>query len=422
MQDLSSPIGVWRKTWRTRASTRIALHIGIAVVGVMVARGLGLVTQILLARWMGVADFGVYTTIYTLLGPAIMVVSLGLDTWLLRQAGTTTDLDSIIGQVFSLRLLAGGGLMLLAALALSLSGRVALTLPIVFAALALMVELLLTTTHTALRAQVRNTPAALLQVLVAALTVGLLVLLWNPDAPLLTATGYRLLAAVTGLGVGFWLLRGSIRHIYWKVGSLWRMVRQASAYFASDLLSTVALKADLTMVALIIGAIGAGIYGPALTIINTVFLLPTVAWQVLLPLLSRESLRSRGFRRIMLLALAGNATYGLIWAGVLALRADWLVGFLFDAQYLDAGPLLVIMSPIPLLKSLNFCWALLMVARDRQGFRTRLQSIGAAFNVGANLLCIPLFGLIGAAWVNVVTEAVLLACYSYGAWRTVRET
>lgn len=421
MQYLSSPVGIWRKTWRTRTSTRIALHIGIAVAGVIIARGLGLLTQILLARWMGVADFGAYTTLYTLLGPAIMVVSLGLDTWLLRQASNPEGLDNIIGQVFALRLLAGGGLMLLAAGALSMTGRVPLTIPIVFAATALMSELLLTTTHTALRAQVRNTSAALLQVLVSALTVALLVFMWNPDAPLLSATGYRLLADVIGLGLGFWLLRRSIQHIYWKAASLWRMVRQASPYFASDLLSTIALKADLTIVALIVGAIGAGIYGPALTIINTAFLLPTVAWQVLLPLLSRELPGSRGAHRIMLLALAGNVAYGLIWAVLLGTRADWLIGVLFDSQYLAAGPLLMIMSSIPLLKSINFCWALLMVARDRQVFRTKLQSIGAVFNVSANLLCIPVFGLIGAAWVNVATEAVLLACYSYGAWRTAKE-
>lgn len=417
-QATSTSVNSYQR-WRRHASTHIIVNVGIALIGVLIARILGSVLQILLARSMSVADFGLYTTLYTLLGSVVMITSLGLDIWLLRQGGSGELLDLAIGQVFGLRLIVTGALMIVAVLFIFVSGRAVVGLPVVFAALGLTLELLLTTAHTALRAQIRNRAAAGVQILVAGLSVTLIWAFWNRREPLLTATGYRLFADIVGLAIVLWLLWRNLRLIVWRVGRMVQIVRQASAFFVSDLLATVALKADLTMVALLIGAIGAGIYSPALTIINATFLVPTVVWQVLLPIVARQPTGSRGFRWTMFLVLAGSVLYGLIWVVVLGFGAEYVINVVFRSQYLDAVPLLRIMSFIPLLKSINFCWAMLMVARDRQVFRTKLLAVGATFNVVGNGICIPFFGLPGAAWINLVTEVVLLLCYSYGAWRTV---
>ena len=318
-----------RKPWYRRASMGIALDVVIAVGGVTLARLLGSLTQVVLARRMGLTDFGVYTTFFTLLGPVIMVSSMGLDTWLLREGGRRTDLDDTIGQVFSLRLLFTGVLMLLAVPVLAATGRTSLSLPVVFAALGLTAELLLTTGNTALRAQVRNVAASLLQVLVAALTIGLIFLLWSPELPLLTATGFRLLADTVGLAVMVWLLGRSLRHIGFRPARLWGMVYAARHFFATDVLSNIALKADLILVALVLGSSAAGIYSPALLIVNTTFVVPMVAWQVLLPLVSRMEPRSSQFRRTLGFAVAGSVAYGIFWLLVLTWGAAPLIDAIF---------------------------------------------------------------------------------------------
>jgi O-antigen/teichoic acid export membrane protein len=141
---------------------------------------------------------------------------------------------------------------------------------------------------------------------------------------------------------------------------------------------------------------------------------------VLLPILSRQPVGARSFRTILIFATMGHVVYGIGWAIVLWWNSELLIRVLFQASYLDAVPLLQIMSLIPLIKGVNFCTTLIMVARDQQVFRTKLLSVGAIFNVTANLIGIPLFGLVGAAWVNLATEVVLLVCYGYGAWRTIR--
>jgi O-antigen/teichoic acid export membrane protein len=419
MQSASSKLTLAPTKARPNAALRVLLNIGIAVGGVVLARLLASVTQIVLARLMGVADYGMYTTLYALLGPVIMLTSFGLDTWLLRQAGDAAVLATAINTVFWFRLLATSGLMVLGVGAILWSGYVTLAVPLTLAAIGLTCEQLLTTAYSGLRAQIRNTAAAVLQVLVAALTLLLIWLFWNTRYPLLGMTAYRLLAAGLGLGVMGVLMRHTIHRVSWKPHAFRAMLQQARVYFAADALSAVALKADLILVALLIGALGAGIYNPALTIINTTFLVPAVIYQVLLPILSGPQIGARTFRNLVALAVAASTLYGLICGGILLWSSDLIIEILFDPEYRATVPLLQIMSAIPLLKSINFCWAVVMIVRDRQVLRTQLLAVGALVNVAANLVAIPLFGLAGAAWVNVVTEVILLGCYSYGAWVSV---
>lgn len=403
-----------------RAALSVALNLGVAVFGAVLARLLSSVTQFVLARWMGIDDFGLYTSLYTLLGPTIVIASLGLDTWLLRQGGNIETLDLAINQVFLIRLVLSLLLMLVAVPLMLLSDEPGLTLLLVLiAAAGLACELLLTTASIALRAQVRNVAAALLQALAALAMLVLILVLWNAHSSVLAVAVYRLAAGLFGMGLLVWLLRRTLR-LEWNISKLRASIRQSRVYFVSDILSAVALKADLTLVALLLGSLAAGTYSPALTIINTTFLVPHVMWQVLLPVAARQPVGSRRFKLIVSLSLLGSLLYGVIWAFALNFGAEQIVQLIYGTQYLGAVPLLRVMSLIPLLKSLNFCWVLIMITRDRQVLRTKLQAVGAGVNGLGNLAIIPFFGLIGAAWVNLGTEAILMICYAYGSWVALR--
>ncbi len=408
------------RTWRNSKTVRLVWNVGIAVGGVILARLLGTLTQFVLPRQMSIDEFGVYTSLYTLLGVAIIFSSFGLDTWLLRQGGNPATLRDASSDALSLRLYATVPLIVLTAVALLVTNQPGVTPALLaMAGAGLLLELLLTTGQTALRAQVRNHAAALLQVFVAGLFIGLLVLFQSNTAPLLSATAYRLMAAILGIALLAWLMRGRMK-LVWHVRRFWQVLLQARIFFISDILANIALKADLTLVSLMMGPAAAALYAPALTIINTTFIVPAVAAQVLLPIVSRPSLSQREARWILVGSIAGSVAYGLFWFGLLGWEAQWLVQLIFPPEFAQSAPLLQIMALIPLMKSLNFCWVTIMVARDKQAFRTKLQAVGSIVNALGNIAVIPVFGLIGAAWVNLGTEVVLLACYGLGAWLTLR--
>jgi|HigsolmetaAR201D_1030396.scaffolds.fasta_scaffold02211_5 O-antigen/teichoic acid export membrane protein len=413
-------LGSLKNDWRRYLSSTVLLHMVVAVGGLVIARLLSTVTQFVLARRMGVASFGIYTSVYTLLGPAIMFAGLGLDTWLLRQSHDTETLKTAISEVLWLRLFVTLALMAISIPFVVFLGDTGITLTLtVLAAVSLLLEFLLQTSHTILRAQLRNYAAGFLQVLVAVLLFLLIWFIWSDQAMPERVSTYRMLSSIVGIGVMAWLLRKNLRFV-WDIKRFWYLITQGRMHYAADLLANVTGKADLTMIAAMLGAVASGIYSPALTIVNTTFLIPTVLSQVFLPILARHPRGSREFRWTFAFHLATNALYGIFWAVILFFGASPLILTLFGQEYFDAILLLQIMSLIPFFKSFNFCFALYMVVRDRQGLRVAMLSVSALVNVVANLIALPLFGLIGAAWVNLFTEIVTFMCYAYGAWLTMR--
>ena len=289
-----------------RSSLAVVLNVVIAVGGVLIARLLGAITQVVLARLFGVAGNGLYTSIYTLLGPALILASLGLDTWLLRQSSNSAMLDRMISYVLTLRLLVASVVLCALASMILLIGEEGFTLTLVaFGAATVLVEMLLATGAVALRAQLRNWQAAMLQVMAAGLLIGAVGLMPRGVLSVATVVELRFLVGLLGLGVLIWLLRHSLRPA-WQFGQLLSVLRETRIFFISDILANIALKADLTIVTILIGSLAAGIYGPALLIINTTFIVPMTAWQVLLPTLVRAFQVGRRGRTILWLAIAGS--------------------------------------------------------------------------------------------------------------------
>ncbi len=408
---LGKTLADWR---RDLPVVRTSIMLVVAVGGTILARMLSTVIQIVLVRRMGIEDFGLYTTLFALLSPVIIAASLGLDMWLLQQSKDAQILHKSIGRVFSLRLLVAT-LLMLGIMPFVISRNPRFTFVIVAAAAAgLIWDLLLTTIDSALRAQIRSITATLLQFAVAA---GLLILIWfgwSTTAPFFVAVGYRLLATGLGLLVGWWLLRDSLRLI-WQPRQWLKTIQQARVFFVSEILANITLKADVTMVALMIGSVATGLYSPVLTLVNTTFLVPNITAQILLPIIIRQPIGSRWYRLTVRLALAGSVVYGLFWLGMFTWGARWLIQLLYGAEYGGAAPLLQIMCLIPMMKSFNFCSTTLMIAHNHQLLRTKLQAWGALSSLGGNLIALPLIGLVGAAWINTLTEFVLLVAYGYGA-------
>jgi O-antigen/teichoic acid export membrane protein len=81
-----------------------------------------------------------------------------------------------------------------------------------------------------------------------------------------------------------------------------------------------------------------------------------------------------------------------------------------------------LLSPILVLKSLNFGLAALLTAADFQSWRTTAQMVCAIFNVAANLVMIIHLGIVGVALVYMLSEALLLLGYAWVARRRWSES
>jgi O-antigen/teichoic acid export membrane protein len=189
--------------------------------------------------------------------------------------------------------------------------------------------------------------------------------------------------------------------------------REAIPYGFSELLAIVYMQADVTLIALLIGSGEAvGLYAPASSLINALFVIPLAGFYVLVPVLTRlYQEQSLTFRHTIIQVFVGFTILGIILAFGIWIAGPFLSELLLGDSYKTTGQLLRILSPILFLKSLSFACAAFLVAVGWQIRRLIPQAISAAANILLNLLVIMTLGIIGVALVYVVSEVILLIGY-----------
>jgi O-antigen/teichoic acid export membrane protein len=181
------------------------------------------------------------------------------------------------------------------------------------------------------------------------------------------------------------------------------------------------MQADVVILSNIRGKTAAGIYSPALSLINALFVFPNAVYTYVIPSLSRW-LKENADRFI---ELARNLIVIVLIMGIAMSLATAVLGrpatvILLGDHYSRSGELMVRLSPILFLKCLEFGFAAIIVAANKQKSRLIPQGISAVLNVGLNLVLIPRLGEFGAAAVYLVTETVLFVSYGIIAFKTLK--
>jgi len=236
------------------------------------------------------------------------------------------------------------------------------------------------------------------------------------------------------------------------VPSMRDLLRSAHPFLSAEMATSIYLRADLTLVALFLGAWGAGVYGPALNLVNMTFMVPNALYFVVVPILSqvfsgvtespglepelqadaenpakalamsafsfRGQINARqSFVRIGAAQLAAQTLVGAVMSAVVFTFAPAIIHLVYGSAYQLSVVVLRFLSPIPFLKSMNFGLGALLTTSGGQPQRAMVQVLCAAFNVVANLAVVFPFGIAGVAIVYTFSEVFLLLGYSLTAYR-----
>jgi O-antigen/teichoic acid export membrane protein len=212
-----------------------------------------------------------------------------------------------------------------------------------------------------------------------------------------------ILARVIGLSVSQELTRQALR--------------ESPPYASSELLAMATMRLDLLIVAFFLGSEAAGVYSPALAVVNTLFFVPAAIANVMIPVLSYlykhhvGQARRTANRQILLQFVVGI----ILFAGFYVI-APFLVNFL-GASYQDSLILMRILSFVLLLKPLTYAMAAILVGSHNQHRRVIVQVIAAVASIILDLIAVTSFGLPAVAVVYVIIELILLSGYSWSAFR-----
>jgi O-antigen/teichoic acid export membrane protein len=189
-------------------------------------------------------------------------------------------------------------------------------------------------------------------------------------------------------------------------------LRESWPLFVNQILQGLFFKIDALLLPGMAGAAAAGTYAAAYKIAEGAGILSSNFTIAMFPRLARQGDLSNAYRMALrvLLQVAFPLAVGI---GLLSTPIVALIG---GREYLpdSAVTLSILICYLPLSYA-NGLTQYVLIASGRQRMLTGAFAAALVFNLAANVLLIPRYGYIGAAWVTVISEIVLLVPFHMAA-------
>jgi O-antigen/teichoic acid export membrane protein len=228
-------------------------------------------------------------------------------------------------------------------------------------------------------------------------------------APFFVAAVFsRFLLAGLAWAIGLRRSGLSLSPAHFSGAAVRKLIRESIPMAVSGLFVSLQLRGDILMVARIIDAHAAGIYGVVASLPEYFLLVPVIITTPVLPLLSQAfaAAATDAFSRLYR-ALVSVLTAAIVPVAIIgALMPERIVSLLFGPDYVEAAGLLPWLLASIVCMWISHATAIATVAIGWQRAFIWIQSICLLAFVGLNLLLIPLWGLVGAALARLVATLI----------------
>lgn len=188
------------------------------------------------------------------------------------------------------------------------------------------------------------------------------------------------------------------------------ILKKSSSYAYLTLTSFFYNRADSFIISYFKGNTALGIYGLAYRFLESLSLLPSSLVQNLFPISAKKSgISKEQLKKIALVMIV----FGIIFALGLFIFAPFLIKILFQKDYWQAIPILKIFSLVILLFFINAPLATVVQSSNLVRIFLPYGISNTLLNIVLNILLVPTFGIIAAAWVMVITEVTGLLLNIY---------
>jgi O-antigen/teichoic acid export membrane protein len=388
--------------------------------GSAAAQGFTAIALLLTARQLGAVVYGQFAASLALASVTAIIFNLGLDLWLLREGGRNgSRIGQLTGSVFIIKIVVGAlWFIAMNSMLFILTLDVFPAYLFLWCAISVWLDSTFNTLLTALKAILHTRTASILEAGSDAL--------WLLGTVALIGIGSIDPVAFFQIRIGALIISIVISGILtWKLilplfsfSVVRRALRDSYPYAASELLAWATMRADVLIVSLTLGSYAVGLYSPIVGLINASYLLPNAAYLVFVPVLSslyaNHFGKAKSFGKKAVILLFG---LGVLLSIGMFIVSPHLISILGD-DYQESLILLQILSVILVFKSGSFAMASILVASGNQGKRPIIQAIAVSFNITANIIVIPIFGIIGVAVVYILTEVLILMGYTFFAKKT----
>ena len=381
------------------------------LVGRVFNLALGVVVTAVVARALGGEGFGQWSTILVVAQMAEFLANLGVEQVGVRRAAAEPEREADwIGALVVIRVLLSIPATITSAVAVVL---LAVNDEMLTAGLLVSATVLLAgpgSTRALLQTRVRN------DLNIAAITFNSLV--WTGAAIALAVSDAGMVAfavafvvagvAAAGLQVALALRVGPI-HLRGVRPLLRPLARVGLPLAVSGLLILAYARIDQLLVFELAGSEDAGLYAAAYRIMEQSHFLPIAVTTTLLPLVSAAYPSDPVRVREMLQRAGDYLTIAALPLFAFTLAAsEPLIRALFGEPFAPASPALPVLMAAFLFVCLGYLTGNMVVVLGLQRRFLVYATVGLVFNVALNVVLIPEYGFLAAAWVTLGTEAVVV--------------
>jgi O-antigen/teichoic acid export membrane protein len=197
------------------------------------------------------------------------------------------------------------------------------------------------------------------------------------------------------------------------LGFDWRrslgLMKSSLPFFAFNILTIVHLRLDTLMIGFMLGVVQVAYYDLGMKMLEVARFLVRPLHSVFYPIFSDLAARRRRkvLRRRALQVILGSCLLGLAVAVGVQLWGDVAITLLFGRGYeASVAPTRVLFLSLPLIY-LHFVLTTLANALHLERQSAWLLAMSAAINLGLNVVVLPRYGIIGAAWTTLASQTVL---------------
>ncbi len=395
----------------------------------VIAQGIGalvaIIVQVYLARALGREGFGVFSFLVAIASLFAAVAQMNLQLLVARDVARAPEqAGAMLGRglvtTAALSVLATAGIVVYVAL---FAGRPGLLLASALAGVALGARSLGVLAESVFQGLRRMGAVASATVISRAVLLAATVVAVSLGAGIPGVFGAQVASGLTALGVMGLVFHRRIGSIVWRTSTseVRALIWAGRQYGLNQVFSAIYLSSDLLVLAAFRGDGDVGLYRAASLLVIQLPIVALVLNRAVYPRMARLVGDPRAAGAELALEVRLLLAVSLpIAVGGLCVAEPLLVYLVGDAYRAGTPAFLWLLGMVPL-RFVNNALGNALSALDRQEARTRGVAVAAFLNLAANLVAVPIYGVVGAAVTTVLTEVVLFVWLARSLGDRVRD-
>ncbi|MDC0005099.1 flippase [Gammaproteobacteria bacterium] len=370
----------------------------------------GIFVSIWLTRYLGPAQFGLYSFAISFVGIFSVIATFGLDEIIVKNLVKRKSKEGeILLTAFSLKLIGGFTAILIIAIVAIISTDDLKTIKLIMIVASAIVFQSFNVVDFFFQAKVLSKYVVFSNGLVLFISSLLKITLILIEAPLEAFAWVVLLDSII-LAAGLLIFFSSkssltFQDLRFNKSYAYILLKESWPLMLSGLVISVYMKIDQIMLKGMLGNEAVGIYAAAVRLSEAWYFIPLVICSSVFPAIINAKILNQDLYNERLQKLFDSLLIlALIIAVPMTFISTWLAEFLYGNQYSAVGNVLSIHIWAGIFVFLGIASSKWLIAEDLQIYYTINTTIGMVINIILNYILIKKFGVEGSAWATLIAQ------------------